>query len=124
MIRFPKPSHTALVSQLFTNTLPSQHIQKLRKARETPALSEGGDDSAASKPTTPRKATTPRKRRTPAKKGAKTVENGGGDDDDDSGNIKLESYRSDTEMASPAKKVKREQTVGYVYIFPWKLEEG
>lgn len=95
--------------------ITSQHIQKLRKSRDTSALNEGGDCPTGSKQISTGKTATTGKRRSPAKKGAKKVKNDGDDDDDDLSNIKLESYKSDTEMESPTKKVKREQTVGYVF---------
>ncbi len=93
----------------FSSSQSSQHIQKLRKARDTTSLTaDGGNDSGASKPATPRKTATPRKRRTPSKKTAKTSD--GDEADEELRDIKTERYTSDTDMESPTKKPKKEQT--------------
>lgn len=80
----------------------SQHVQKLRRKRETEADGE-------SAPATPRKAT-PRKRRTPAKgaKGAKgkTVKN---EDelDDEPVNLKAENSEEEEANEPPPKRSKK-----------------
>ncbi|KAK3191313.1 hypothetical protein K4F52_002523 [Lecanicillium sp. MT-2017a] len=85
------------------------HIQKLRRTRDVAALNtDGGDDSGASKPATPRKTATPRKRRTPSKKSAKTADDD--EDDEESGDVDTKPQVSDTEMESPSKRVKKERT--------------
>lgn len=78
----------------------SQHVQKLRKSRDTNGILTAADPAAAgaSKASaTPRKAAaTPRKRRTPAKKDI------GEDEDDDDVKLKLEQAAEDEEMYSPS----------------------
>lgn len=75
---------------------------------------DGGDDSGASKPATPRKTATPRKRRTPSKKSAKTEDDD--EDDEESGDVDTKPHVSDTEMESPSKRVKKERTPAYVVL--------
>lgn len=78
----------------------SQHVQKLRKARDTNGIVTAADPSAAgtSKASaTPRKAAaTPRKRKTPAKKEFDE------DDEDDDVKLKLEQAAEDDGMDSPS----------------------
>jgi hypothetical protein len=75
----------------------SQHVQKLRKNRDTTGIVTAADPAAgASKTSTPRKTATPRKRRTPAKKEAVAEE------EDDEMRLKLEEYGEDEEMRSPS----------------------
>ncbi|KAM0463608.1 hypothetical protein ACHAPV_002146 [Trichoderma viride] len=78
----------------------NQHVQKLRKARDTNGIVAAADPSAAgvSKASaTPRKAAaTPRKRRTLAKKEFDE------DDEDDDVKLKLEQAAEDDEMDSPS----------------------
>jgi hypothetical protein len=77
----------------------SQHVQKLRKARDTNGIVTAADPSAAgtSKASaTPRKAAaTPRKRKTPIKE----IEE---DDEDDDVKLKLEQAAEDDGMDSPS----------------------
>lgn len=76
----------------------SQHVQKLRKNRDTTGIVTAADPaSGASKASaTPRKAAaTPRKRRTPAKKDVD-------EDDDMDVKLKLEQAAEDEEMYSPS----------------------
>lgn len=78
----------------------SQHVQKLRKARDTNGIVAAADPSAAGASkgsATPRKpAATPRKRRTSTKKDF------GEDDEDDDVKLKLEQAAEDDEMDSPS----------------------
>lgn len=75
--------------------LSSQHVQKLRKNRDTTALTGPTDSGAGSAKTpTPRKSATPRKRRTPKKEMIT--------DEDDDMNLKLEEAIEDEEMRSPS----------------------
>ncbi|KAL7902533.1 hypothetical protein HDV64DRAFT_240523 [Trichoderma sp. TUCIM 5745] len=78
----------------------NQHVQKLRKARDTNGIVSAADPSAAgaSKASaTPRKAAaTPRKRKTPAKKEIDE------DDEDDDVKLKLEQAAEDDMMDSPS----------------------
>ncbi|KAK4067854.1 hypothetical protein Trihar35433_6414 [Trichoderma harzianum] len=73
----------------------NQHVQKLRKNRDTTALTGPTDSGAGSAKTpTPRKSATPRKRRTPKKEMIT--------DEDDDMNLKLEEAIEDEEMRSPS----------------------
>ncbi|EHK24469.1 uncharacterized protein TRIVIDRAFT_30862 [Trichoderma virens Gv29-8] len=73
----------------------NQHVQKLRKNRDTTGLATTADSGAGSaKGATPRKTATPRKRRTPKKEIVA--------DDDDDMNLKLEEAIEDEEMRSPS----------------------
>ncbi|QYT01381.1 hypothetical protein H0G86_008423 [Trichoderma simmonsii] len=72
-----------------------QHVQKLRKNRDTTVLGGPTDSGAGSAKTpTPRKSATPRKRRTPKKEMIT--------DEDDDMNLKLEEAIEDEEMRSPS----------------------
>lgn len=78
-----------------TSCLSSQHVQKLRKNRDTTTLSGPTDSGAGSaKAATPRKTATPRKRRTPKKEMIT--------DEDDDMNLKLEEAIEDEDMRSPS----------------------
>lgn len=81
-----------------TPLISSQHIQKLRKARDTSALDSSGD--GGSKPTTPHKST-PRKS-TPTKGKRKMEE----EEDELSLDLKDE-YEEDTK-STPSKRLKKE----------------
>ncbi|KAM6477773.1 hypothetical protein HDV62DRAFT_394764 [Trichoderma sp. SZMC 28011] len=73
----------------------NQHVQKLRKNRDTTVLGGPTDSGAGSAKTpTPRKSATPRKRRTPKKEMIT--------DEDDDMNLKLEEAIEDEEMRSPS----------------------
>lgn len=74
--------------------LSSQHVQKLRKNRDTTALAGPTDSGAGSAKATPRKTATPRKRRTPKKEMIT--------DEDDDMNLKLEEAIEDEGMRSPS----------------------
>lgn len=78
--------------------ISSQHIQKLRKARDTSALDSSGD--GGSKPTTPRKST-PRKT-APSNRKHKME----GEEDELSLDLKAE-YEEDT-RSTPSKRLKKE----------------
>ncbi|KAL7795252.1 hypothetical protein V8C37DRAFT_401066 [Trichoderma ceciliae] len=74
----------------------NQHVQKLRKNRDTAGIVTATEPSGgSSKASTPRKTATPRKRRTPSKKEAVAE----GDDDM---NLKLEEFGDEEEMRSPS----------------------
>lgn len=76
----------------------SQHVQKLRKSRDTTGIVTAADPAAGpSKPSaTPRKAAaTPRKRRTPAKKDVD-------EDDDMDFKLKLEQAADEEDLFSPS----------------------
>ncbi|KAM0247363.1 hypothetical protein ACHAQJ_009871 [Trichoderma viride] len=76
----------------------NQHVQKLRKNRDTTGIDTAVDPAvaaSASKTSTPRKTATPRKRRTPAKKEAAAEE-------DEEMHLKLEDFGGDQEMRSPS----------------------
>ncbi|KAM0516689.1 hypothetical protein ACHAPE_005323 [Trichoderma viride] len=83
----------------FSENALRQHVQKLRKARDTNGIVTAADPSAAgtSKASaTPRKAAaTPRKRKTPIKE----IEE---DDEDDDVKLKLEQAAEDDGMDSPS----------------------
>ncbi|KAL7922980.1 hypothetical protein ACQKWADRAFT_290889 [Trichoderma austrokoningii] len=85
----------------------NQHVQKLRKARDTNGIVNAADPSASKAAATPRKAAaTPHKRRTPAKKEIDE------DDEDDDIKLKLEQAADDDdEMPSPSiRPLKRART--------------
>lgn len=75
--------------------MASQHVQKLRKNRDTTGIVTAAEPGAeSSKASTPRKTATPRKRRTPKKEIVA--------DEDDDMNLKLEGMDEDEEMRSPS----------------------
>ncbi|KAH6610227.1 hypothetical protein Trco_000247 [Trichoderma cornu-damae] len=75
----------------------NQHVQKLRKNRDTNGIVTATDPGAGgSKASTPRKTATPRKRRTPSKREAAA------DEEDDGINFKLEDFDDDKELQSPS----------------------
>ena len=95
----------------------SQHVQKLRKARDVTGLQAGNDPASTGE--TPKKAAAPKKRPSPTKKGAKTfkspnIVNDEEDEEDVSAQLKKEADSdmevdlSDTEE-SPSKRSKLEK---------------
>ncbi|KAL7944413.1 hypothetical protein V8C42DRAFT_346161 [Trichoderma barbatum] len=72
----------------------NQHVQKLRKNRDTTGIVTATESGAGSAKATPRKTATPRKRRTPKQEIAA--------DEDDDMNLKLEEVFEDEEMRSPS----------------------
>ncbi|CAM1503901.1 Fc.00g014920.m01.CDS01 [Cosmosporella sp. VM-42] len=87
----------------------NQHVQRLRKQRDTASL----QNSAAGVPTngaaTPKKAAAPRKRATPAKKAAKVIK-ADEDDQDDILNLKREYVDDEDTTMTPAPEAKRRKT--------------
>ncbi|KAM3438426.1 hypothetical protein MY4824_003206 [Beauveria thailandica] len=83
----------------FTENAFRQHIQKLRKARDTSALDGSGDSS---KPATPRKAT-PRKTPTSTRKHKVEM-----DEDADELGLNLKTEDGKRAMATPSKRPKIE----------------
>ncbi len=91
--------HTVNVPRLTIFLLSSQHIQKLRKARDTSALDGSGEGS---KPSTPRKST-PRKTPTSGSK-----RKGEMDDDADELGLDIKNEDEAATKATPSKRVKNE----------------
>lgn len=97
----------------------SQHIQKLRKNRDTTTISNAaaGNSSAATgtpkKAAAPKKVATPRKKATPKKSKAKMDASDGEDDEDFDKLVKKEQQLMEDsagDEAQPAKRLKRETT--------------
>jgi hypothetical protein len=96
----------------------SQHIQKLRKNRDTTTIhnAASGNSSAAGTPkkaAAPKKLATPRKKATPKKSKAKLDASDGEDDEDFDKLVKKEQQLmedSTGDEAQPAKRLKRETT--------------
>lgn len=109
------PSTYYRVSSL-TNLSYSQHIQKLRKNRDTSGINTAAGSNAAAAGTpakgTPKKTPTPRKRATPKKANGKKAAAPEDEADDDFGNLvkKEEDQASDVSEKRPAKRVKQEAT--------------
>ncbi|RFU80944.1 hypothetical protein TARUN_1229 [Trichoderma arundinaceum] len=75
----------------------SQHVQKLRKNRDTAGIVTATEPgTAGSKTSTPRKTATTRKRRTPSKKEIVA------DEEDDEMNLKLEEFAEGQQLRSPS----------------------
>ncbi|KAJ4150823.1 hypothetical protein LMH87_011556 [Akanthomyces muscarius] len=94
----------------FTFNGVNQHIQKLRKARDTSALDSSGD--GGSKPTTPRKAT-PRKTPTSGR-GKRKLE-----EEEDELSLDLKGEYEEETKSTPSKRVKNERLSE---VPDWKTE--
>lgn len=89
---------------VLTSSVFSQHVQKLRKSRDTSTLATE-QSGAPTKGNTPRKAATPRKRATPKKKPAETPE--AVSDTGDAEKLKFEEASDDEVDMKPMKPAKR-----------------
>ncbi|KAH7154985.1 hypothetical protein B0J13DRAFT_521154 [Dactylonectria estremocensis] len=84
----------------------NQHVQKLRRTRDTAGFEAavGGSGSATS---TPRKTATPRKRATPAKKSKAMIAAEEDEDEDDKTKLKKEINSDDEQPTTPKRPAKR-----------------
>ncbi|KAF7542869.1 hypothetical protein G7Z17_g11208 [Cylindrodendrum hubeiense] len=90
----------------FTESALRQHVQKLRRNRDTTGF-EAAVGGTRSETSTPRKAATPRKRNTPAKKSKALISADADDEEDEKQNLKKEADSDDEQLSTPKRPAKR-----------------